>query len=104
VPSCGRQRERFVADCENVAGCGRTAGVTVPRFMGSVWLCVECARVEALGWPDRTGLDIRTGDIVRIRHKGALQWGTVTSARGKRLRVWTPVGTCRRTAHSVSLV
>jgi hypothetical protein len=90
--------------CENVVGCGRTASVTVSRFMGSVWLCAECATAETLTVADRTVPVLRVGDVVRVRFRKAVRWGTVVAVSGRRYRVWTPVGTCRRTAHSVSSV
>lgn len=57
--------------CENPAGCTRAATNTVPRFMGSVWLCPGCALADAEPdcMPDAG--TVRVGSYVRVPDLGA---------------------------------
>lgn len=56
--------------CENPAGCSRAATNTVPRFMGSVWLCPGCTLADAEPASVPESAPVCVGSYVRVPDLG----------------------------------
>lgn len=56
--------------CENPDGCTRVATNTVPRFMGSVWLCPGCTLADAEPTPDMQTGAVHVESYVHVRDLG----------------------------------